>query len=295
MNPDELEILTLTLDVGDLIKLLMQLKLLYNEYSCPMCITPCKYVKYERNIDKHAWRCMNVNCNSYKKYYSLRTSSFFDGFRIELKYIMRILIKYMTRTPRFAIIKSLNISKLTILKVISKLVLNMPKTDFSNSKLGGPGLVVQIDETMLNFKCKSHRGRSPHNRTDSICMVEVSSSILRAFACVIENKKIETILPLILEQVAIGSQIWTDEHKSYSGLNKHGYIHKTVCHKRQFVSDDGTNTQAVESFNNLIKKEIKSRMGVETTKRGVFLKEVCFLFNNSKNIFAAIMDLIKIN
>ncbi|KCZ74977.1 hypothetical protein H311_04052, partial [Anncaliia algerae PRA109] len=30
-------------------------------------------------------------------------------------------------------------------------------TNFSNNKLGGPGKIIQVDETMLNYKCKSHR------------------------------------------------------------------------------------------------------------------------------------------
>ena len=48
---------------------------------------------------------------------------------------------------------------------------------------------VQIDETMLNYKCKSHRGRLPTNRTDCICLVEVRVKIERAYAVCIPNKK----------------------------------------------------------------------------------------------------------
>ncbi|KCZ78393.1 hypothetical protein H311_00576 [Anncaliia algerae PRA109] len=29
--------------------------------------------------------------------------------------------------------------------------------NFENKRLGGPGFIVQIDETMINFRCKSHR------------------------------------------------------------------------------------------------------------------------------------------
>ncbi|KCZ79051.1 hypothetical protein H312_03560 [Anncaliia algerae PRA339] len=44
----------------------------------------------------------------------------------------------------------------------------MPGSNFESNKLGGPGFVVQIDETMLNFKCKSHRGRTANNKTDAL-------------------------------------------------------------------------------------------------------------------------------
>ncbi|KCZ81828.1 hypothetical protein H312_00727, partial [Anncaliia algerae PRA339] len=74
---------------------------------------------------------------------------------------------------------------------------------------------VQVDETMMNFECKSRRGRSPHNQTDAISIVEVENNITRAFARVIGNKKSEILIPIICENVISGSIIYTDEHKGY--------------------------------------------------------------------------------
>ncbi|MGL5706893.1 MAG: transposase, partial [Aeromonas sp.] len=172
----------------------------------------------------------------------------------------------------------------------------MPIPDFSNNKLGGPGRIVQIDETMLNFKCKSHRGRSPNNRTDALCVVEVSSGIQRVFATIIPDKKAQTLVPIICSQVASNSIIWTDEHRSYSSLSCYDFTHNTVCHKYEFVNKfTFVNTQAVESFNNLIKCEIKMRKGLITSKRSELLKEICWLYNNSKNLYEAVLCLIKYN
>ena len=42
---------------------------------------------------------------------------------------------------------------------------------------------------MLKYKCKSHRGRSPNNKTDALCSVEVTNGITHAFATVIPDKK----------------------------------------------------------------------------------------------------------
>ncbi|KCZ76427.1 hypothetical protein H311_02576, partial [Anncaliia algerae PRA109] len=44
--------------------------------------------------------------------------------------------------------------------------------DFSEDKLGGREAIVQVDKTMLNYRCKSHRGRNPHNRTDALTIAE---------------------------------------------------------------------------------------------------------------------------
>ncbi|KCZ82000.1 hypothetical protein H312_00482, partial [Anncaliia algerae PRA339] len=91
-----------------------------------------------------------------------------------------------------------------------------------------------------------------------------------------------------------GSDIWTDEHKSYSSLFKICFHHITVCHKYEFVNKtNGVNTQAVEAFNNELILMIKSRNCVKTTKRIDFLKEFCFFFNNKHNLFSSVLDLLK--
>jgi hypothetical protein len=55
---------------------------------------------------------------------------------------------------------------------------------------------------MLNFSCKSHRGRSTTNRTDAIVLVEVRDGVVqRVWAEVILNKRKETPLPIICRHV----------------------------------------------------------------------------------------------
>ncbi|KAG0441185.1 hypothetical protein DMUE_1240, partial [Dictyocoela muelleri] len=109
------------------------------------------------------------------------------------------------------------------------------------------------------------------------------------------DKKQSTILPIICSQVLSGSTIHTDKHLAYRNLTAKGYTHGTVCHKYIFVDRiTGVNTQAIESFNNCIKKKIKDRKGIVTEKRGAFLKEFCFLFNNRSNLLQPILSLLKI-
>lgn len=279
----------------ELIEFMMELNLLERSYDCIECLNVCRLVAYTRNKDGMAWRCMNPRCKRYKKYTSLRINSFFAGWTISLPYFLRIICRYACNTQRFSINRSFDIAENTILKVINALVSKMPTPNFVDNKLGGPGFIVQIDETMLNYKCKSHRGRSPSNYTDALCIVEVKDGhVTRAYACVIPNKAASTTLPIIQSQVVPNSIIWTDEHKTYTALSKNGYNHSTVCHKYNFVAHDGTNTQSVESFNNCIKLEIKRRKGVWTIKREEFLKEVCFLFNHRHNLLDELINLLKI-
>ena len=65
--------------------------------------------------------------------------------------------------------------------------------------------IIQTYETMLNYKYKSHCGRSPLNRTDSICIVECDSysvKIQNVWAELISNKKTSTIIQIICKNMA---------------------------------------------------------------------------------------------
>ncbi|MGL6008944.1 MAG: transposase [Culicoidibacterales bacterium] len=71
--------------------------------------------------------------------------------------------------------------------------------------------------------------------------------IVKAFAKIIPNKAMTTLIPIICSQVAPNTIIHTDEHCSYSGLSAFNYTHKTVCHKYSFINrENGCNTQAVD-------------------------------------------------
>ena len=110
-----------------------------------------------------------------------------------------------------------------------------------------------------------------------------------------QTSKKTTIIPLIRNNVINGSTIMTDEHKSYPSLNDLGFIHQTVCHKYSFINKiNGYHTQAVENFNNCLKIEIKKRKGIITELRQDFLDEFIWKFNNRKNRFNTLLNVIKI-
>ncbi|KCZ78689.1 hypothetical protein H311_00273 [Anncaliia algerae PRA109] len=296
ITSQELEEFMIKAEKLDLVLYFMELNLLRKSFKCQECGIDCKFVKFKRSLEGYAWRCYEASCLKNRKYYSVRENSFFMGFNCSLKDIMLVIVRYSCFMQVYSIKAALNLSPRTIERIMKKLIQKIPETNFESSKLGGPKFVVEIDETMLNFKCKSHRGRSPSNKTDALCIVEVGQKITRAFAKIIPNKKIETILPIVISQVMPGSVIWTDEHKSYQTLNKNGFLHQSVCHKYEFVNrTNGVNTQAVEAFHNELKLAIKKRKGVKTELRSDFLKEFCFYFNNKNNFLDAVLSLIKIN
>ncbi|KAG0439654.1 hypothetical protein DMUE_2289 [Dictyocoela muelleri] len=114
---------------------------------------------------------------------------------------------YAARMPIFSIKKYLMTDGRVINHIIQRLVDFIPEPDYSDNKYGGFGRIVQIDETMSYYKYKRHRGRSSSNRVDALSIVEVINGISRVFATVIQDKTRETILAIILSQVAPNSTI----------------------------------------------------------------------------------------
>lgn len=279
-----------------LIEFLMFNNLIDRGKLCQICGLNLEKKNYFKVKEGVAWECTNPTCFQYRKKISIKKGSFFEGFRLPFLDIIQILLKWANDQPQQSIIEAMEIHHITFKKIISKFFNLVKQYDNNNTvKLGGPGKIVQADETALNHKIKAHRGRAPLNKTDALCIVEYDSCITKAFACVIANKKADTIIPIICQNVESGSTIWTDEHKSYGSLNSIGYVHDTVCHKYEFINrETGVNTQAVESFNNELNLEIKRRKGVATNLRSEFINEFVWKFNNNEKRFLKIWELLKI-
>lgn len=295
MRREDFEQEIIRLSEEDLVRLLKQEKLLVSSSKCDKCNNMMKLNNYYKVVDGLSWQCLKSCCENYKKRLNIRTGSFFEGFRLPFLLIIRILYKWSLNQSQESIISALIINSRTYKKVLNKFLNLIKINEIDNITLGGEGKLVQIDETALNHGVKSHRGRSATNKTDALCIVEYDFMITRAFACIIPDKKATTMIPIICSKVLPHSTIWTDEHRSYSKLNELNYSHSTVCHKREFIDNEtGVNTQAVESFNNAVKLEIKKRKRIKTTCRANFLDEFTWLFNNRNLRFKSIWEILKI-
>ncbi|KAG0424806.1 hypothetical protein DMUE_6075 [Dictyocoela muelleri] len=167
---------TYILRIEDFIGLLMQKNMLKNSQICPFCNVYMRLVSYTHK-DSKAWRCLTKDCLNYKKYFSIRLGSFFYGISKFLKIVVRIIIKFAVGTLQFLIKRVCSGDEKFVDKIIKKLIARIEPPNFENNPKGGPLHMVQIDETMMNYKCKSHRGRSPYNKTEALCIVEVGHNI----------------------------------------------------------------------------------------------------------------------
>jgi len=155
-------------------------------------------------------------------------------------------------------------------------------------KMGGPGLVVQIDESLFQGKRKYNRGRlrlgdrKPEENEESSDEDEVISNqnygqriqgpwifglcckhdgILERRFFKVEKRDRNTLLPIILNEVEQGTTIYSDKWRAYSTLNEHGFIHKTVNHSENFIDPiTGAETQTIET----LWRHVKNKYNIKT-------------------------------
>ena len=104
---------------------------------------------------------------------------------------------------------------------------------------------VEIDETMIGGYRPGKRGRGAEGKTVVLGMLERGGEVMTK---VVPNVRKNTLQPIVEDNVEHGSTVHTDELKSYSGLAKAGYTHKTVNHgAEEFVKGD-SHVNSIEGF-----------------------------------------------
>lgn len=95
--------------------------------------------------------------------------------------------------------------------------------------IGGPGIVVEIDETKMG-KRKYHRG----HRVEGVWVfggVERTPE-RKFFAMTVSDRTAETLVPLIQRHIHPGSIVHSDCWAAYNGLESQGLVPRTVNHSR---------------------------------------------------------------
>lgn len=145
-------------------------------------------------------------------------------------------------------------------------------------QIGGEGKVVEVDETFMGGKTTGMDWRS--RKTVVLGMVERGGDIVLE---VVPNQQATTLIPKIHEHIKAGTEIHTDELRSYQKF--HGsrtkYSHKMVNHGQdEYVGLNGETTNAIESFFSHLKRSIKgTHTSVSKKHMQRYLKEFEYRFN----------------
>jgi transposase-like protein len=121
---------------------------------------------------------------------------------------------------------------------------------------------IEADETYIGGKQRGglrpgpHHGRKsrgPYYNKQIVLGILERGGHVRSFS--IPDVKRKTVVPKIMEHVAAGSTIYTDEMNSYKIL-KNSFAHKVVNHAYEYVNGN-VHTNGIESFLSLLKLCLK--------------------------------------
>ncbi len=125
-------------------------------------------------------------------------------------------------------------------------------TDDKQSPIGGFGRKVEMDETYYGSRSEGTRGRGT-KKTPVVGMVQRKGEV-RAF--VAADVKSDTLRGLIKEHVLPRTMVFTDDFKSYNGLDARGYTHRRINHSEKVYVNGDVHTNTIEGFWSLIKRGI---------------------------------------
>jgi transposase-like protein len=164
-------------------------------------------------------------------------------------------------------------------------------------KLGGPGSEIESDETFVGGKAKNmHASRRAQfkvaretsmtgdanlvNKTAVWGVLDREQRKVRATVVGKVNRK--ALQTAVLDQVAPGSSIFTDEASVYKSLPKE-YTHEFVNHMEKYV-DGRVHTNGLENFWSLLKRGLNGTyVAVEPFHMQRYLDEQMFRYNNRKD------------
>ena len=247
------------------------------------------------------WRCRR--CKTSK---SIRDGSFFAMSKVTLQ---KWLILIFWWTQQYPVTNAARIAEVDegtaidvyrwLREICSKKLLPMPMI------LGGPGIVVQIDESLFRHKPKvinfliientvilkdiihlhtysmthvlqNHRGRSTTTEVWVFGMVDVSHNPGLGYMEIVQRRDAATLLPIIQAHSAPGTIIHSDEWAAYRRVSSLPTVasHSTVNHSLHFVDPaTGTHTQNIESYWGRVKRRIKNMKGCHASELPSYLDE----------------------
>lgn len=147
---------------------------------------------------------------------------------------------------------------------------------------GSGGGVVEVDETFIGNLKGAPKKRAFHHKMKVLALVDRDSG--KARTMVIDNVRAETLMPIVIANVAREARIMTDEHSGYRDAGKFFAGHGSTSHgKGEYVNleDRTIHSNTVEGYFSIFKRGMKGvyqHCGEQHLHR--YLAEFEFRYNN---------------
>lgn len=152
---------------------------------------------------------------------------------------------------------------------------------------------VEVDETYVGGKRPGTRGRGAAGKTVIFGMMEKDGDVITK---VVPNVRRKTLHPIITQNVEAGSEIHSDELRTYGHLGMNGYTHKSVNHGGdEYVGADGQHVNGLEGYWSQLKRSISAtHVHVSGEYLENYSKEFEYRFNSRKKPEGMISELLTV-
>jgi transposase len=182
----------------------------------------------------------------------MKGTIFTDSHTPLTKWFYAVYLFSTTRhgVPAKELERQLGVSYPTAFRMAQLIRIHMGKTD-GDRPLSGH---VEADEAYIGGVRPGPRGRGALGKTIVFGMLERHGDIMTK---VVPNTTKETLFAHIEANVEKPSLISTDENSANKGIEKQGYVHRSVNHSaKEYVRGD-THTNGLEGFWAMIKRSIR--------------------------------------
>jgi transposase-like protein len=234
----------------------LEIGLINEDKNCETCGEPLKMIRNIRKRDGWIWRCKTCKSES-----SIRNGTWFSNSRLPIRTIIMVIYFWAHKYTQKQVQHELGLSKHTTVNWFNYL---REKCFVSqrNTIIGGPGKIVQIDESKFG-KRKFNKGKRVEGIWvfGGIEVYEDKSIKPKAFMVPVENRSASTLMAVIKARIRPGTTIYSDLWKSYNTITEEGYQHGTVNHSKEFKSSSGVHTNNIEGLWGEVKRSAFPRNG----------------------------------
>jgi len=149
--------------------------------------------------------------------------------------------------------------------------------------IGGPGHIVQIDESLIS-KAKRAVNARARPVAERWVFGGIDTTTSEAFLVEVPQRDAATLLPVLQQHVLPGTTVWSDQWAAYRQIPQvTGLPHQTVNHSLHFVNPaTGVNTNTVENMWRCAKDKFKRMHGTSQAHISSYLQEFLWRRQHSR-------------
>jgi transposase-like protein len=236
--------------------------------------------------NRKVWKCKGC-----RKQFSIKVGTIFEDSPIPLTKwfpVTWLIVSAKNGISSYEIHRVLGVTQKTAWFMLQRIRLAMQTGSFV--KLGGKGGPVEVDETYIGGKARNMHFERKLRMIDggrgTVGKVAVLGLLQRhgkgkskVRLTTIQNTSREDLQPIIRKNVKAGSEVYTDSHSGYEGLNDE-YFHEFVNHAEIYARGK-VHTNGLENFWSLLKLGLRGTyVSVEPFHLFRYLDEQSFRYNN---------------